>query len=75
MLAALASLKSTLKGTQPETSLGIPLMVDTISEPTPAKLNAIFIAASLQPVTVPLLCVVPFFVAQTPGVVGKFAPP
>src|SRR5258705_8494652 len=45
----IVSLKSTVKGTQPEESRGTPLMVDNTAAFTPARLKAIFTMARLHP--------------------------
>ena len=67
------SSKSTVKGTQPEVSRERPLIVATKSVPTPAKLNAILMAAKLQPPCCAFKA--PFVCDQTPADVGNLAPP
>ena len=73
----MVSVKSTRTGLQPDVSLTLPLIDACTPDATPAKLNAILIAAKLHPETVPSLCVVPFVGDQLlpDGYVGKVVPP
>ena len=64
---ARVSVKSTTIGTHPLVSRTTPSMVVLIAAAIPARLNAIFTAAKLQPLVVPLLG------AHTPGEVGNRA--
>src|SRR6476469_7777797 len=65
---ATVSIKSTAMGTQPEVSRGTPFTLACMPAPTPARLNAILIAARLQSLEL-------FVCDHTPGVVGKASAP